>query len=156
MINNIESLLSVLSGFGLCGLIFFIKTKIQNRTIEEWADKNRMISKQDIQVIEESLHFFDNEKNWDKLDDRLCLPTEQKSLFCSLALSSQEIIGRYDHRGIPSQEVRSTIEDEYSSRWSKHPLLDFNNHPDTTINDVRKVLSMTIKRCRIKAENQHG
>lgn len=155
MLNNIESLLSALSGFGLCGLIFIIKTKIQTRTIEEWEDKKQIITKQDIQVIEESIQFFDNENNWDKLDDRLCLPTEQKSLFCSLAFSSQEIIGRYDHRGAPSQEVRNTIEDEYSSRWSKHPLLDFNNHPDTTIRDIQKVLCTTLKRCRVKVERLH-
>ena len=112
----------------------------------DWKERDNDVKTSDLKVLEQAKILLDKEENWDKNDDRHCLIWDKKSLFCALALAQKEIEGHYCHRSIPIQEVRFTIVDQYPGRWSDHPIQDFNNHADTTYEDVCKILIVTQQR----------
>jgi hypothetical protein len=63
-------------------------------------------------------------------------------LFCALQAASIEVLGQYDHRRVALQEVRFAIERVSGGREFEHRLMDFNNLPGTTFDDIKKVLTM--------------
>ena len=60
--------------------------------------------------------------------------------------ASIEVLGQYDHRRVALQEVRFAIEEVSGGREFEHRLMDFNNLPETTLEDVRRVLAIARSR----------
>lgn len=84
--------------------------------------------------------------NWDKEDDRNCNndPPNTISLYCALIESTQNIMGKYYHRQPALQLVRFEIQENWLERIQGHRLMSFNNHPDTTLEDVTLMLDQAI------------
>lgn len=112
----------------------------------KWMKQDNPVTEQDLEVLHHAKSLLKNDDNWDQNDDRHCLIWERKSLFCAIALAQKEVTGQYDHRSIPAQEIRFTIEAQFPGRWDKHPIMDFNNHKDTTFAEIQNVLQDTIGR----------
>jgi hypothetical protein len=74
-----------------------------------------------------------------------CRPTVARSMFCALYLSSVAVAGDYAHFRPAMNAVRQAI-NAASTRRLRHPLVDFNNEPTTTLNDVQGVLDAALKR----------
>ncbi len=66
-------------------------------------------------------------------------------MFCSLYKASIDILGEYNHRRAGMQIVRFTLEKYEYGRVKEHRLMDWNNHPYTTFEDVNKVLRESIE-----------
>jgi len=83
---------------------------------------------------------------WDKEDDRNCDndPPNTLSLYCALIESTQNAMGRYYHRQPALQLVRLEIQENWQERIKGHRLMSFNNHPDTTLEDVTLMLNQAI------------
>ena len=111
-----------------------------------YLDRDRPVENADIEILDEALALLDDERHWNRKDDRLCFHGEEWSLFCALAKASIDVTGEYRHRRVAIQETRFTINDNFADRWTRHHLMDFNNHKDTTFEDVRWVLMNTKKR----------
>jgi hypothetical protein len=67
------------------------------------------------------------------------------SLFCSLYKASFDIAGEYIHRRSAMQIIRFTLKKYENGRVKEHRLMDWNNHPDTTFEEVKKVLKESME-----------
>jgi hypothetical protein len=82
-------------------------------------------------------------KVWNKDDDRNCPPNPQKrSVFCALMQATQEVSGGVHYRQPALQAVREVVNEVGGTRVNKHRLMDYNNHPDTTLDDIHNMLRM--------------
>ncbi len=88
---------------------------------------------------------------WHQADDRLCDDDEQNqrwSLFCALKYSSIEKMGEYNHHNTAMQTVRFVIDDILPDHGFEHTLMDYNNAPTTTHQDIRHVIAQAKDRIR--------
>lgn len=141
----------------ISAISIFVAYKLGSRDLNpEWLDRNKLVTDNDIQIIEATISSMSDSTNWLKKDDRICIPGDSQSLFCAIAFASKSIAENYDHRGVATQEVRFTIEELYPNRWEKHPIKDFNNHRETTFEEVHLVLLVTLKRCLLRRKDYIG
>ena len=100
-------------------------------------------SQTDLQILQEAGALLSDEGIWDREDDRNCEnDTSLLSLYCALARATREAMGAYQHRQPAMQAVRRTIRSEWPDRVISHRLMDFNNDPQTTLADVRRLLRL--------------
>lgn len=93
---------------------------------------------------------------WDRRDDRECEDDGlgAVSLFCILAAAIEEEVGVYHHRQPALEVVRQVIRERWPDRLSGHPVMDFNNHPDTTRDDLRGALEHALELVRSEMSAQ--
>ena len=97
----------------------------------------------DLKIIQRADSILTDRSKWNKQDDRLCeddIAEEKYSLFCALYKASIDVSGEYIHRRPAIQAVRFTLEKYESGRVKDHRLMDWNNHADTTFEEVKMVL----------------
>ena len=111
-------------------------------------DRSTAVSPVDIAILQRVVELLSNENMWEKNDDRICILQGKMSLFCAIAAASVELTGQYAHWGNPVRVVRKMIMTSYPKRWHIHPIMDFNNHPETKFGDVRKILEMSLESLR--------
>jgi hypothetical protein len=105
------------------------------------ANRQLPPTKDDIRIIQRSLALLSDEKMWNRNDDRHCPPHPQKwSLFCALMQATQEVSGGVHYRQPALQAVREVLNEVGGDRLKKHRLMDYNNHPDTTLQDIQNLL----------------
>lgn len=107
----------------------------------------------DLKIIERADIILSDTSKWSKNDDRLCeddIATGKFSLFCALYKASLEVNGVYAHRGAAMQQVRFVLEKYENNRVKDHRLMDWNNHPDTSFEEVKKVLKESIEKVKTK------
>lgn len=110
-------------------------------------------TEQDVAILRAAASGLDSIAVWDREDDRNCSNDEagHLSLFCLLRQSVTKQMGRYHHRQPALQLVRRVIRESWPHRVSGHGLMDFNNHPETTRNDLRLALEMALSRALAEA-----
>lgn len=95
----------------------------------------------DLKIIERTIVLLGNEAVWDKNDTRTCLANPKKwSLFCALTQATVEISGGVHYRQPAHEKVREVLNEVGGDRVKTHRLMDYNNHPQTTLNDVHQIL----------------
>ena len=105
------------------------------------ADRTRPVDVLDVSLLDGALARLDVESRWDRADDRVCEDDDETfSLYCALYFASIDYLGHYEHRRTAIQEVRFAIEEATGGREFEHRLMDYNNDPDTTLEDVRGVI----------------
>ncbi len=78
---------------------------------------------------------------WNKNDNRTCPPNPDKwSLFCALTQATVEVSGGVHYRQPAHEKVREVLNEVGGNRVKTHRLMDYNNHPDTTLQDVHNLL----------------
>ncbi|MGO4222151.1 hypothetical protein AB4Y64_09905 [Lysobacter sp. TAF61] len=106
-----------------------------------YEDRDQPVSVQDIEILDKADALLKSEADWNRKDTRECQPDAATlSLFCALQKASISVLGEYDHRRVALQEVRFAIEDVSGGREFEHRMMDFNNLPETSFADVKKVL----------------
>jgi hypothetical protein len=110
-------------------------------------------SSDDIAILEATMKRLEELPSWDRQDDRDCSndPPGHSSLFCVLVRAVEDRMGRYHHRQPALELVRGVINERWPDRWSNHQLMDFNNHPSTTMHDVRTVVEIAHSLARAEA-----
>ena len=117
----------------------FGQSSIDNRILE--------FDSLDLKILQRADSILSDQTKWNKQDDRKCdddIASGKYSLFCSLYKASTEITGEYEHRRSSMQLVRFTLEKYENGRVINHRLMDWNNHPDTTFEEIKKVLKESI------------
>ena len=95
----------------------------------------------DIRIIQRAEALLLNETVWNREDNRTCPDNPQKwSLFCALQQATQEISGGVHYRQPALQMVREVLNEVGGNRLGKHRLMDYNNHPDTTLSEIHGLL----------------
>lgn len=114
---------------------------VLNETIELLDARNRPVTETDLAILDAALTYLEDEAHWDRADDRDCRPGDVTfSLFCALERASRDVTGEYRHRRTALQETRFAVEAATQGRDYDHRLMDFNNDPETTLEDVRGVI----------------
>lgn len=103
-------------------------------TFEMDNDPDPPITTTDLMVINKVIFLLQDEKQWNRNDDRRCkddIENKIYSLFCALYSASVEVEGAYNHRSAIMQRIRKTIVDIYPNKELEHRLQSFNNLPET-------------------------
>jgi hypothetical protein len=111
-------------------------------------NRNLVFDSLDLKIIQRADSILSSPLKWNKQDDRECaddIANGKYSLYCSLYKASIDITGEYIHRRSGMQIVRFIIEKYEKGRVKEHRLMDWNNHPDTTFEEVKKVLKESIE-----------
>ena len=120
-------------------------------------DREQPVSAEDVAILVRADALLSDAAVWNRADDRDCRDDEatgKRSLFCALEKACTDVLGSYDHRRVALQEVRFAIEDATGGRTFDHRLRDFNNLPETRLEDVKRVLAVAKDRvsARLKAK----
>ena len=102
----------------------------------------------DLKILQKADALLSDSTKWNRQDDRNCdddIYNEKYSLFCALYKASIEIAGEYERRR-PAIELIVFILKKYENgRVINRRTKDWNNHPDTTFEEVKKVLKESIE-----------
>jgi hypothetical protein len=105
------------------------------------ADRQVRPTKSDIGIITRALELIPNENVWNKNDNRQCPAGQIKlSLFCALQNATTEILGGVHYRQPALQAVREVLNTVDAERIKTHRIMDYNNHPETTLSEIHAVL----------------
>jgi hypothetical protein len=138
----------------------------QSATESKEQDARPPVTKVDLEIAKRARTLLGSESSWDRADrpqitddpTTKCQPDAQHmSLYCALDRATMEVSGKFEHRGAVMQEARSVIED-VEPDWQKkyhHLLVDYNNDPHTTFQDIQNVLRSIEQRIagRLKDKN---
>jgi hypothetical protein len=92
-----------------------------------------------------------SEAVWNRRDTRECAAEDTTwSLYCALVKASLEETGAFDHRGAALEEVRVVIDERTRGVEFQHRMMDYNNLPSTTFEDIKHVLQLAIARIRAR------
>jgi hypothetical protein len=114
-------------------------------TSPELEKRDQPVSADDVTILVRAEALLSSDAVWNRADDRDCRDDEatgKRSLFCALEKASIDVLGSYDHRRVALQEVRFAVEDATRGRKFDHRLRDFNNLPETRLEDVKRVLAV--------------
>ncbi len=106
-------------------------------------------SEVDLRIVLAARQVLADETTWDRQDDRVCEATDTTfSLYCAMHRATIDVAGEFHHRQPALQAVRVVVQGMWSARYSEHRLMDFNNHPDTTLTDIHATLAEAESRIR--------
>lgn len=115
------------------------------------ADKVLSATLDDLKIINRTMALLNNVSVWNKNDNRICPANPGKlSLFCALTQATVEISGGVHYRQPAHEKVREVLNEVGGSRVKTHRLMDYNNHPDTTLDDVHSLLRKAGERIIVK------
>ncbi len=123
--------------------------KLEGDTLSLTILANRQLppTEDDIKIIQRAIALLPNTAVWDKQDDRNCEPNPTKwSVFCAMMQATTEISGGVHYRQPAMQAVREVVNEVGGARVGKHRLMDYNNHPDTTLEDIHNLLKTAQKK----------
>ena len=118
--------------------------------IQHFKDNTALVfDAADLKIIQAANLFLSDSSKWNNADDRRCqtdIAFEKYSLFCVLYRASIDVAGEYSHRTPAIQLVSIETEKVGPNREVfTHQLKEWNNHPETTFEDVKTVLNESIK-----------
>jgi hypothetical protein len=117
------------------------------------VDANRQVrpNADDLAIIDRATALLPNAEGWNKDDTRMCPPGQKKlSLFCALMQATTEVSGGVHYRQPAMQAVREELNLVDKARIKTHRIMDYNNHPDTTLQEIHGLLQRA--KARVAAE----
>ncbi|SIN71985.1 DUF6197 family protein [Algoriphagus halophilus] len=120
-------------------------------------DRNLTFDSLDFKIIQQASLILQDSSVWNKNDDRECeddIENKSYSLFCALFKASMDVTGEYVHRRAGMQQVRFTLEKYEDGRVTAHRLMDWNNHSNTTFEEVKMVLEEALE--VVQTQLKHG
>jgi hypothetical protein len=86
---------------------------------------------------------------WNRADNRKCPATATTwSIYCAVERAEIELAGAAHHRRPAQELVREIIEARTKTKKYEHRLMEYNNDPSTTLDDVRSLFTEAIGRIR--------
>jgi very-short-patch-repair endonuclease len=105
------------------------------------ADRQLPPTRDDLAIIERAIALIPSEAVWNKQDNRQCPAGQQKvSLFCAMMQATTEISGGVHYRQPAMQAVREVLNEVGGERVKLHRIMDYNNHPETTLAEIHALL----------------
>jgi hypothetical protein len=110
-------------------------------TLRITANKQLPPDTDDLKIIQRAKALIPNVAVWNKQDNRECPSGQAKlSVFCALMQATEEIAGGVHYRQPALQAVREVVNEVGGTRVGKHRLMDYNNHADTTLDEIYALL----------------
>jgi hypothetical protein len=117
------------------------------------------VTQADVQIVQRARGILSSQSRWNRADTRKC-PVDAKtfSLYCALEKATDEVSGKFEHRGAAMQEARFVVDEIAPNRKNyNHRLMDYNNDPTTTFADIQKFFRLLEERVtRRLREESHG
>jgi hypothetical protein len=112
-------------------------------------------SEDDIAILRSALTDLARITHWNRQEMQNCGSSDRTNtgLFCLLYNAVEARMGRYHHRQPALELVRAVIRERWRDRITSHQLVDFNNHPATTMPDLKTVLNMALERATMQAQS---
>jgi hypothetical protein len=113
-------------------------------SVADDSEAHPPVTKADVRIVQRAREILDSESKWNRADTRVC-PANAKtfSLYCALKMATDEVSGKFEHRGAAMQEARFVIDEIAPNRKNyEHRLMDYNNDPTTTFADVQKFFQL--------------
>ena len=118
--------------------------------------RDQPVTEADLRILLRADALLKDESVWNRNDDRECADDEatgRRSLFCALQKACIDVLGAYDHRRAALQEVRFAVEDATRGQDFEHRLRDFNNLPNTRLDDAKRILGVATDRVRARLKS---
>lgn len=110
---------------------------------------------QDAAILERTQELLADASVWSKEDTRECPAGQPRlSLYCALRQASEEITGGFEHRAAALQEVRYAIDRAQPDADYAHRLMDYNNSPDVSLEDVQAMLREALDRIHAREASE--
>ncbi|MDY6839569.1 MAG: hypothetical protein SWH78_16510 [Thermodesulfobacteriota bacterium] len=93
----------------------------------------------EIRIVDYAKELLSSEEKWNRNDNRVCVDESKVSLFCALYRASIAADGEYRHKRPAVEVVRDVIVRRHPRKYG-HILMEFNNLPETSLEEVRAVL----------------
>lgn len=128
----------------------------QSAPLEE-SNAKPPVSEADVQIVRRAKKILNSAAVWNRADTRMCPPEAKTfSLYCALEKATQELSGKFEHRGAAMQEARFVIEDIAPNVGHyDHRLMDYNNDLSTTFFDVQKFFQVLEDRITKRLAEEH-
>lgn len=105
------------------------------------ANRQLPPTRDDLAIIARAIALIPNESVWNRSDNRQCPAGQPKlSLFCAMMQATTEVSGGVHYRQPAMQAVREVLNEVGGDRVKLHRIMDYNNHPDTTLADIHALL----------------
>jgi hypothetical protein len=107
----------------------------------------------DAEIIRRARAYLGDPSHWNRADTTdmeaapvrgfSCAPATKQSMFCALYLASIAVAGDYAHFRPAMNAVRQAVDAASPSPY-RHPLVDFNNDPRRTLDQIQAVLDAAL------------
>jgi hypothetical protein len=127
--------------------------KLEQDQLTLTIDANRQLppTQDDIRILQRASALLASPAVWNRQDNRECPPNQSKlSMFCALIQATTEVSGGLHYRQPAMQAVREVLNEVGKSRTKLHRLMDYNNHPETTLEDIHGLLRIAQERLQEK------
>lgn len=96
------------------------------------------VSRADVRIVQRAQEILNSPSKWNRADTRDCFADAKTfSLYCALEKATNEVSGKFEHRGAAMQEGRFVIDEMApNGKNYEHRLKDYNNDPATTFADI--------------------
>ena len=114
------------------------------------------VTKADVVIVQRARQILDSPSKWNRADTRDC-PADAKtfSLYCALEKATNEVSGKFEHRGAAMQEARFVIDDiAPNAKKYRHRLKDYNNDPTTTFADIQQFFQLLEERITMRLKKE--
>jgi hypothetical protein len=125
------------------GWFALTEAKQEGESLKLTIVANRQLppTKDDIAIVQRAIALIPSKEVWNKEDNRQCPPGQAKiSLFCAMMQATTEISGGVHYRQPAMQAVREVLNEVGGDRVKLHRIMDYNNHPDTTLEEIHALL----------------
>lgn len=104
---------------------------------------------QDLEILQRADALITEPSKWNRKHEGECddnTSNDSYSLHCALVKASEEVVGVWEDepRRPAIRMLRLTLNKYQNRRFKGKPLRDWNNHPDTTFEEVKQVLKESI------------
>lgn len=97
------------------------------------------VTQADVRIVQRAREILSSSSKWNRADTRVCpADAETFSIYCSLEKATQEVTGKFKHRGAAMQEARFVVEEVAPGKNYEHRLMGYNNDPATKFADVER------------------
>ena len=139
-------------------LLFPSISQSQNTAVpssDELERRDQVVTDEDLRILQRADAILSTPAVWNRHDTRVCDAADKSwSLFCALERASLDVLGEYRHREVALQEVRFAVEDATKGVEFEHRLMDYNNLPTTTFEDIKTILHVATDRVAKRLDTQ--
>ncbi|MBT8078464.1 MAG: hypothetical protein KJO31_07785 [Gammaproteobacteria bacterium] len=141
MIGRSKPAKFILAAFGVAIVLYLAWIYFSDRFLPQTG--------YDVAIVERTIELLDDAGNWNRNDDRTCGPDKTGlSLYCALQRASIEVAGEFQHRAASLQQIRFAIERQHPQADYEHRLMDYNNDPQTSFEELHEMLRDALTRLR--------
>jgi hypothetical protein len=104
----------------------------------------------DQKIVQEAARLLSTPAVWNRADNRKCPASATTwSIYCAMIKASITVTGGSHHRRPAMETVRAIVDKRTATRDYHHRLMEYNNDPTTTLNDVQSLFSEALAQMQL-------